>query len=225
MKKTLLILIFFTAVFANAQKSLKDYTEITNLMLSETQYTFDKPNGGIILIWYIPTVYWEYSFKAGNDLNDKQIEEYVEILNRHTVYIVVDADITAMGNAVVKPEKEIFDNSMIVNEKGHKFHPLIEDELDPDFKMFKTIIQPMLSNMLGQLGEGMVILAFEAENNDKKPLIDPLRTEKISLKYKEYDYTIDMPLASLLEKKVCPFDKEKLNGKWNFCQIHGEKLK
>lgn len=87
-------------------------------------------------------------------------------------------------------------------------------------------MKPMMANMLGSMGENMFFLVLE--NKDKSKLenpIDPYSNHQLEFELGDFKKEIDLPLSSLLEEKICPKTNKELNGKWNYCSIHGVELK
>jgi hypothetical protein len=55
-------------------------------------------------------------------------------------------------------------------------------------------------------------------------LADPLSEGSLSIRIGEQSFDWKLPLGSLMPPKMCPKDKEILNGAWIYCPWHGEKL-
>ena len=70
----------------------------------------------------------------------------------------------------------------------------------------------------------MVFYVFKNELEDGSTAISPFNTEKLLVKVNDEDFIYRLPLASMVEKKVCPEDQELLNGNWVYCPWHGTKL-
>jgi hypothetical protein len=84
-------------------------------------------------------------------------------------------------------------------------------------------IKPLLSGMLGQLGQGMQLVVYPSKLNGQR-LIDPKTPG--TFQYMLFDQTFKwrLPLGSLLPKKVDPKTKEEFPGNYEFNPYTGGKL-
>ena len=99
-----------------------------------------------------------------------------------------------------------------------------EDEISADFTNFLMIIQPMIGNMLGQMGNNIHFVLFKSIRGNEVLPINPLKEDVLSIKLGSFENKIELPLSSLLMEKKCPEDQLLYSGKWNFCPLHGKKL-
>jgi hypothetical protein len=99
-----------------------------------------------------------------------------------------------------------------------------EDNITPDMVNFIGMIKPMMENMIGPMGENMQVMLFENPKNKSLLPINPYSTDELNFSLGDFKKNVQLPLSCLLEDKQCPDDNEALNGKWNFCPIHGSKL-
>ena len=89
---------------------------------------------------------------------------------------------------------------------------------------FLTVFQPTLAKFLGQFGEGMCVVLFEAKKIDGKPAIDITKVNHFTLSWEQANLKWTLPFASILPFKYCPVDNEQMKGNWNYCPFHGIKL-
>ena len=55
-------------------------------------------------------------------------------------------------------------------------------------------------------------------------IFDPAAEQDVTLEVQGTSLTWDLPMSSLISEKRCPEDDELMNGTWNYCPIHGDKL-
>ena len=111
---------------------------------------------------------------------------------------------------------------MFMVEKPNHFYG--SDEIDEETNMLLQIIQPMMSNMLGGLGQNLHFICFKSQSEGKR-MADPRSNGTLSVKMFDESYLFNFPLASLLPPKFCPVDDASMKGTWTYCPFHGKELK
>lgn len=165
-------------------------------------------------VFWLPQVYWELALKDSPYGTEATIKEINSIVENYAVFAISDVTISAFSG-IKKNELESVE--LIVDGKVYNTIESIPDNLES----LLSSLKPVFSKMLGQFGNSIEVFAFD--NSDK---IIPLNLEsgKFSVKVNNETFDYRLPLASLVEKKVCPEDNEKLNGNWMYCPWHGKKL-
>ena len=108
----------------------------------------------------------------------------------------------------------------VFDAEGKKFEAIDDDDINFQALMFLNMLKPILGNLLGTMGESMNVLVYE---KDGEKIIDPYELGG-SLKYGKHLIDLDLPLASLLQDKLCPVDNAPMNAKWKYCPYHGKEL-
>ena len=126
----------------------------------------------------------------------------------------------SFGDFKPRSAKEVKRNLTVFDEEGKGFEAIDDEDINFQALMFLNMLKPILGNLLGKMGESMNVLVYEKEG---KKIIDPYQ-EGGNIKYGKEVIDLDLPLASLLQDKVCPIDNEPMNAKWKYCPYHGDEL-
>jgi hypothetical protein len=218
--------LFCPSAFAQeASKALSSQEIDLSAMLKETQQSANE-SGYVGLIWWIPTEYWEISLVKGGFSEDKAKERYAPLKK----YTVVAAALGKMGIGNVNwvPETDIRDNLRLRDSEGNTY-PSVQ-KLSGDAEGLASVLKPVFSNILGPMGQNIVLLFFPAVNKMARPIADPLAAGSFSLVLsklmngKDKAFEWKLPLSSLSPPKYCPVGKERLQANWKYCPWHGVKL-
>jgi|SRR5450755_1710878 len=210
-----------------AQEPSKSVTSAEDYDLSavvkETQQSANEP-GYIAMVWWMPTEYWEIATER-NGVSGEKAKERFAPLRKYTVLAVVVGKI-GIGNVNYIPETEIRDATTLRDAEGNVYHPV--QKLTGDAEGLASIIKPIFSNMMGQMGQNIQLLFFAGTN--AKPIADPLATGSFSVTVAKIiggkDKVLEwrLPLTSLSPPKYCPIGKERVQANWKYCPWHGVKL-
>jgi len=204
---------------AGKPKDLKEV--VLDDLISETQFTLDKDTEDAMrIVWWIPTEFWATIYAKDSSIDEDAAAEIVSSLDKYTMVIVIDGDMTAFGDLKSKSPAKIRKALKVIDADGKEYSPLDEDDVDYGAKMVLNMMKPMFGNLLGKMGESMELMMFQKDGN---AILDPF-SDKGSIRYESVSLDLDLPLSSLLEDKTCPTDGDKMNAKWKYCPIHGVKL-
>src|SRR5450755_824057 len=163
-----------------AQEPSKSVTSAEDYDLSavvkETQQSANEP-GYIAMVWWMPTEYWEIATER-NGVSGVKAKERFAPLRKYTVLAVVVGKI-GIGNVNYIPETEIRDATTLRDAEGNVYHPV--QKLTGDAEGLASIIKPVFSNMMGQMGQNIQLLFFAGTNKMAKPIADPLATGSFSV--------------------------------------------
>jgi hypothetical protein len=193
--------------------------------VKETQQS---PNhaGGVGLVWWIPTRYWEISAQRAGMSQEKAEQRYAP-LKKYTVLAVAVGKI-GIGNVNWLPETDIRDNIVLRDSSGTTYQ--VVQKLDGDAEGLATILKPVFANILGPMGQNIQLMFFPASNKMAKPIADPLAEGSFSVVIakaifgKEEVLEWKLPLTTLSPPKYCPAGKERVQANWKYCPWHGVKL-
>lgn len=223
MKKiTTLLCLFLCSIIIGAQNKKFEEVSLDDIM-SETQYGSDASDT-IDLIWWIPTEYWNVVFSQDPSTSASDTEQIVGLVEDYVFVMVLKGKIGTFGGVTYDNEQVVKDQ-MKVNYKDTDLKRIEDDDLNPDIINFLSMMKPMMKNMMGPMGENMHFIVFESPDRKNNVIpIDPYSSETIKFELGEFKKEVSLPLACLLEEKVCPETNEEHNGKWTFCPYHGVKL-
>lgn len=210
----------FTMANAQERKDPKDVD--LDKMLTEIQFSSDNPDY-IEMIWWLPYEFWEVSNSQDPTTSAEETEEMKKIMSHYLIAAVVKGKIGYFGGIDYVPLEDLREK-ISVRYQGENLQILDENDLPPDLKNFTLILQPMLSNMFGTMGENMHFLVFDNPKGKDVLPANPYGGESLEFELEDFNVTTDLPLSSLILEKVCPNDNALLNGKFSYCPYHGVKL-
>ncbi len=195
-----------------------------NKFVKETQQT--KTGSNLVTVaWWIPVEFWELALSQDKNMSKNDIAEFKEVLKPYVLFAVIDGKMGPFGGITFVPEDSIKNTILLTDYEGNRYTPIEKHELNADVLNLLLVINPILKNIMGQLGENMNFYVFTDIKNKKERVADPYSEGYIHLTFCDKKFTWKTPVGSLLPAKICPVDGEKLNGAWKYCPWHGEKLK
>ena len=194
-----------------------------NALTVETQRTLPDADR-ITLVWWVPEEFWQVTLAQEPTVTKTQVDAFVNTLSPYTLLVVVDGKIGAGAKVTYKSEETIRNTIKLIDNQGTIYLPLSKEKVDASIKSLLSIMKPVLSNTMGQMGENMNFIIFSSKSQTGQKIVDPRREGSFSISLGENKFVWRLPLGALLPAKVCPVDGERLNGAWKFCPWHGEKL-
>ena len=216
-----LFIIAFIVLTVNV--GAQDFKVSINKLTAETQQLSESPDN-LKLVWWIPIEFWEAVFEQDKNMPKDQADQILQVFQQYTLLSTIDGTIGTFGDISYKTKKQIFNSLEIVDNNNNSYFPLREEIIDQQTKDVIDYIKPVLSNMLGKMGENMYFFLFQKEDNPKDRILNPIKEEKFTVKLGGEELHWSLPLSSLLKPKKCPVDNEFMNGAWKFCPFHGVKL-
>jgi hypothetical protein len=225
MKKITLLLLSITLLTSTpsyAQKLDVDYAQF----LKETQKSNNNPDG-LNLIWWIPAEFWKLALQNNPEITAQQIEEFCTVMAPYSLFAVVDGqlgDKKAKGEVHYVSYDVLRKSISLIDAEDRIFKPIDNDLLDPTVQTLLSSFKPVLKGMMGKLGENMHFFVFSDLNDEEDRISDPFAKGNVHLQVNNKEFFWRTPLGSLVPQKICPKDQEKLNGAWDYCPFHGDKL-
>ncbi len=171
-------------------------------------------------IWILPKEYWAIALKDSSYSNQETLDEIKMLLNDYLIISALDIDLGVLAS-MKSNEIEIS-----LRDKNNKMHyPIEMENLDEDVTLIINVLKPTLAKMIGNLGEKLEFFVFKNIAADNTEILTPYKSGNISVLLNESEFKYKTPFGSLVKRKKCPVDGEKLNGNWDFCPWHGKKLK
>ncbi len=218
MKKILLSILTLVTLTATAQK-LKSVN--TTEFVQECMKTDGELPHKEMAIWF-PVEFWQ--------LVGRQMKNYPELMEQTTremsnymMFAIVDYSSSGTG-ITFKSDEEIRKSLVLLDSSRTVYKPIREEDISPRAADLIHRLQPMMTQLLGQFGEGMRIFVFDAKKINGKPVIDITQANKFILSWEEVNLKWKLPLASVLPPKHCSVDGETMKGNWIYCPFHGVKL-
>lgn len=150
------------------------------------------------------------------------IDSYVP----YTVVVVIDGKFGSPGTGSYRTEKDVLSQIRLIDNSKTEYAVLTKSELGADLDAVIGVMQPILSGMLGKLGDNMHFAIFPGKNGKGERLADPTKAGSLRIRLQPgREFGWQFPLASLLPLKICPIDKAEMSGGWKYCPFHGAELK
>jgi hypothetical protein len=183
-------------------------------------------SGATGLIWWIPTEFWEESAIQEGTSPEKARQTFAPMREYTTVLIAVGK--LGIGNINWYSETELRSNTTLRDFEGTTYKPVTE--ISADAKGIASVVKPVLTNILGPMGQNLQIMFFPAKTANGAFIADPVRQGSFSLTFAEpsgqrqFVFEWRLPLTSLSPPKFCPIGKERVEANWKYCPWHGVKL-
>jgi hypothetical protein len=228
MKKITALFALFSLIFAAGSSVAapapdSDWTPSLSAIVKDTQKSSDIP-GRVTFVWWIPGVFWEVSLKQNNTSSPEEAENFMKIVRDYTLVLVVDGEMDDRAMANFRSEDEVVADVIFLDRSGMPVHSLPDSEVSNAFKGVLGSIRPVLSGIIGNMGENMVFLAFPAADAKGVPLADPYAEQTFSVVVRGEAFKWHLPLESLFAPVACEKCAAVCNGSWKFCPWCGTKL-
>jgi hypothetical protein len=190
-------------------------------LVQETQ-KMSQQSSSLTMVWWIPQEFWDASLSTNPNVTPETRKQILEALENFQIVALFRGK-TGIGGLTDVPAKEDMIAHARFESNGKVIEPLEPAQVSTGAQTMLAALKPLLSGMLGQLGQGMQLVAYPSKKDNDR-LIDPKR--KGSFQYTLFDQTFQwhLPLASLLPKKVDPKTKEEFPGTFDYNPYTGEKL-
>lgn len=221
----LCVLQFSLPAWALAQEKAADETYNVEEIIKETQKSISDPKC-VGLIWWIPTEFWEQAAQK-HGTPAEQAHQTFGALRQYTV-IGVAVGRLGLGNINWYNEQIIRSSVALKDSEGAVYAPLTD--LSPDAAGLVSIFKPVLSNILGPMGQNFQLLFFPSQTSKGKLIADPHHEGAFTVDFSypqekiESQHDWKLPLTSLSPPKYCPVGKERVQANWKYCPWHGNKL-
>lgn len=129
-----------------------------------------------------------------------------------------------MGSIIPVSKEEIVSNLSLSIGKGNKMLPLPETALKSDAKKLFAVMKPLMGNMLGQFGQGLVFVCFQGKDDNGERLLAPKSSQTFVINYSEDIYNWRLPLGSLLPVKIDEVTGEEFPGNYIYSPFTANKL-
>lgn len=214
------LLPIFALIFLSS--SAQDFSKVnTNEFITECVKQGGETPHSQAVIWF-PYEYWILVGEKFN-FSSELVKQITDEMNQYMMFAVVDYTISNT-QPTFKSEDEIRKSIKLYDSSGNIYLPVNENDLSPLASQVLEKIKPVMSQMLGQFGDGMRLFLFDARLVDGKPPYNVAKSNHFTLSWDQTNLKWILPFASILPPKYCPVDNEKMQGNWNYCPVHGVKL-
>lgn len=191
-------------------------------LVQDTQRTVQGP-GNVLLVWWIPTEYWAAAMQGNPGITPEVIKQFEDALDSYMVFAVAAVDVGPMGGMTPFGRPKIEANTQLLVD-GKPVPLLADADISADARNFVAIMKPMMSNMLGQFGQGIEFLLYPNPAGKGAPKISALAEGRFTYAAFGNNFDWRLPIGSLLEPRVDPATGEQFPGDYKFNPYTGGKL-
>jgi hypothetical protein len=190
-------------------------------LVQETQKS-SQEDSRIVMVWWIPREFWEMSVANNSRITPEARTSLLAALSGIELFALLRGKTSIEGLTEVASREDLIANGRL-ESNGKVIEPLDPEKIGVGAQAILASFKPLLSGMLGQLGQGMQMVAYPAQV-DKQRLIDPHKPGSFQYTLYGQNFKWRLPLASLLPKKIDPKTKEEFPGNFDFNPYTGGKL-
>lgn len=216
-----LICFFISTIMFSQAKPIENVS--FDSFTTETQYSSDNMDY-VEMIWWLPTEFWKIIYTNDPTIGQNEIDQIVSMVDNYLIAIVIKGRIGMFGGVNYQSYEDL-KSHVQVKYKNELLKIVEHNRLDSDLQNLLSIMKPIMSNMLGNMGQNLHFFVFDNPDNKKVLPVDSISNDNLYFSMDGFSINADLPLSSLLLEKICPEDNAQLNGKWDFCPFHGKKLK
>jgi hypothetical protein len=176
----------------------------------------------LTMAWWIPQEFWDLSLANNPNVPPQTATDIRNVFHDYQVFALVRASVGLQGLTGAATRADLLANSRF--QIGDKtILPLDADKVPSGVQAMLGAMRPMLSGLLGQLGQSMELVVYPAVVDGQR-LNDPLQPGTFQFTVYEQTFHWRTPLASLLPMKVDPKSKEEFPGNYLYNPYTGNKL-
>jgi hypothetical protein len=190
-------------------------------LVQETQ-KISQESSSMTMVWWIPQEFWDVSLSTNPSVTPESRKQILDALENFQIVALFRGK-TGIGGLTDVPSREDMVAHARFESNGKVIEPHEPAQVSTGAQTMLAALKPLLSGMLGQLGQGMQLVVYPSKK-DSDRLIDPKK--KGSFQYTLFEKTFQwhLPLASLLPKKMDPKTKEEFPGTFDYNPYTGDKL-
>ena len=180
-------------------------------------------NGKLTVSMWMPDEFWRIALKNSGRMTDKGIADYIAVMHPYILIAVMDAQrgITAFRYT---DADTLVNEATIEDLHGNTYRPLAPDAIAEDIRNLIQTMRPLLSNMMGAMGQHMEFLVFPSMNKDGRFIGDPKSDGSLTLHLGEVALRYRLPIGSILPPALDPKTGESFPGSYHFNPYTGGKL-
>ncbi len=194
--------------------------ELTKLVVESQRLVQDGQQ--IVLVWWIPTEFWEASLEKNPNMTEAQRKQFIQVVDEYLIFAVSHLDVGPFGGLTPKSRAMILENTTLTVD-GRNLPPLSDSEVSRDAANFMKMMKPMMNQMLGQLGQGMEFVLYPNARTDEKR-ISAQRAANMQFAVFDRNFDWKLPLPCLLPPKIDPTTKQEFPGDFRYNPYTGNKL-
>jgi hypothetical protein len=189
--------------------------------IHDTQQTANQ-GSQVVLVWWIPPEFWQVSLSNNSAVPAEQAAQIVAAMRDYQVFALVRASTGIQGLTELQSKADLVSNAHLA-VGGKAITPIAPEKVPGGVQTMLGALRPMLTTMLGQLGQSMELVVYPGTVDDKH-LIEVLKPGAFDFTLYDRTFHWRTPLPSLLPKKVDRKTHEEFPGNYDFNPYTGDKL-
>jgi hypothetical protein len=185
----------------------------------------DASAGKFQMATWLPAEFWDVSLLlSGASLDTADTRKARRLLDKYVIVMALIAEAPGPTIDRFASQEEIASLLMIEDDKGNRYEPLSDDEVDPDILRLLESVKPTLRDTAGKLGQGLCFVVFPKTSASGGRI--PRGTDKgrLTLMFGDKRFEYRLPLGSLLKPKRDPATGEEFSGSFDFNPYTGARL-
>lgn len=189
-------------------------------LVRELQWTAPAP-ADLSMVWLVPPTLMRALLIQSGSATPDLAQDAIRIFDPYLVIGVIRARLNAAGDPMFEPEGVVRSSVRVWDDSGRSYTPLAP--ADSIVANALSDMQRTLGRAVGDLGAHTTFLLFPAADRDGQWLFPMNRRTRFhvdldalgSLPPQRISWRL--PLASVLEDRVCPTCGDPFNGAWRYC--------
>jgi len=180
-------------------------------------------DGRLTVTMWMPDEFWRIALQSSGRMTDKGIADYIAIMHPYSLLAIVDAQrgITAFHYT---DADALVNEATIEDSHGNTYKPLAPDSVAEDVRNLIQTMRPLLTNMMGAMGQHMEFLVFPSMDKDGHLFADPKNDGSLTLHLGDVAMRYRLPIGSILPPTLDPKTGESFPGSYHFNPYTGGKL-
>jgi TonB family protein len=186
-------------------------------VLFEELFKNRREGNKLILVWWLAEQFWDEVAKGKEGGTSEAMKQFTKLSRDHLIIAASEGEIGAFGGITWRNEEEVRERIQVFDQYNVGYGPIASNKLKPDIKNLFAIMKPIMSNMIGAVGEGLQWFVFPSTSSDGARIADAATTGSFSVKVGDNRITWDLPLESLEARKACSVCSQSFRGRYKFC--------
>ena len=178
----------------------------------------------LLMVWWMPKEFWEVSIALNPVFDFEEARAMLVPLDKYEVVAVVDGTIGTFGDVDFYSEERVRSSTTLKLADGSSLAPVAMSAVDRDVQDILREFRPMLSQLIGPMGENMHFMVFDKTGQPDSTIVDTMNIGTLRVISNGKEAVFTTPLPSLLKDKSCPSCKRTFRGDYTFCPYDSSDL-
>lgn len=183
-----------------------------------------RTTGKMTMTFWMPESFWKLALVNSGRLSAQGISDTLAVVRPYTVVAVLDAQTLAIAGMNYTDEATLTKSTHIEDARGVLYDPIPQAQLSAGMQGFISAFRPMMANMMGAMGEHLVLMVFPGSDQVGRPIADTMGSGSLTVHVVDAAIRYSLPLASLLPPSMDPKSGESFPGTYKFNPYTGDKL-